>query len=58
MGLGMLFASTGTTFWNEAQCLMEFERVNGLWLFLGVMMGLIALDTQRRRRRAGRDERR
>jgi len=37
--------------------LLESERINGFWLFLGVMMGIVALDTQRRRRQAGSNDR-
>jgi len=37
--------------------LLESERINGFWLFLGVLMGLVALDAQRRRRQAYRADR-
>ena len=50
-------AASALFFAGVVSDLLESERINGFWLFLGVLMGIVALDTQRRRRHADRTDR-
>jgi len=50
-------AASALFFAGVVSDLLESERINGFWLFLGVLMGIVALDTQRRRRQADRTDR-